>query len=87
MMMIGNFKKSINNSLKEIQENKGKQVESLIEETHKFLKEIQKNTSNRVKELSKTIQDLEMETNTLKKTQRETILEAENQEREQDSQM
>lgn len=74
-------------SLKEIQKNKGKQVESLIEETHKFLKEIQKNTSNRVKELSKTIQDLEMETNTLKKTQRETIMEAENQEREQDSQM
>jgi flagellar motility protein MotE (MotC chaperone) len=55
MKVIGNFKQGINNSLKEIQKNKGKQVESLIEETHKFLKEIQKNTSNRVKELSKTI--------------------------------
>jgi hypothetical protein len=33
MMMIQDFKKDINNSLKEIQENTGKQVEALKEET------------------------------------------------------
>ena len=33
MMMIEDFKKDINNSLKEIQENTGKQVEALKEET------------------------------------------------------
>jgi predicted HicB family RNase H-like nuclease len=44
-----------NNSLKEIQENKGKQIEALKEETHKSLKEIQENTSKQVKELNKSI--------------------------------
>ena len=38
-MMIKVFKKDINNSLKEIQENMGKQVEDLKEETQKSLKE------------------------------------------------
>jgi hypothetical protein len=33
MMMIEDFKKDINNSLKEIQENTGKQIEALKEET------------------------------------------------------
>ena len=33
MMLIENFKKDINNSLKEIQENTGKQLEALKEET------------------------------------------------------
>jgi hypothetical protein len=33
MMMIEDFKKDINNSLKEIQENTGKQLEVLKEET------------------------------------------------------
>jgi hypothetical protein len=33
MMMMEDFKKDINNSLKEIQENTGKQVEDLNEET------------------------------------------------------
>jgi hypothetical protein len=33
MMVIGDFKKDINNSLKEIQENTGKQLEVLKEET------------------------------------------------------
>jgi hypothetical protein len=45
MMMMEEFKKEINNSLKEIQEN----------------------TSNQVKELNKTIQDLKMEVETMKK--------------------
>jgi hypothetical protein len=37
MMMIEDFKKGINNSLKEIQENRGKQVEAIKEETNIFL--------------------------------------------------
>ena len=36
MMMMENFKKDINNSLKEIQENKGKQLEALKKETKKI---------------------------------------------------
>ena len=40
MMMIKEFKKDINNSLKEIQENTGKQVEILKEEKQKSLKEL-----------------------------------------------
>ena len=55
MMMMEDYKKEINNSPKEIQEN----------------------TSNQVKELNKTIQDLKMEVETIKKSQRETILEIE----------
>jgi hypothetical protein len=43
MMMIEEFKKDINNSLKEIQKNTGKWVEALKEETHKSLKEILEN--------------------------------------------
>ena len=50
MMLIEDFKKDINNSLKEIQENTGKQLEALKEETQKFLKELQKNTTKQVKE-------------------------------------
>jgi F0F1-type ATP synthase membrane subunit b/b' len=42
-MMIEDFKKDINNSLKEIQENTGKQLEALKEETQKPLKEVQEN--------------------------------------------
>jgi predicted nucleic acid-binding Zn-ribbon protein len=59
MMMMEDFKKEINNSLKEIQENK----------------------SNQVKELNKTIQDLKMEVETIKKSQRETTLKIENLEK------
>ena len=40
MMMMEDYKKDINNSLKEIQENTGKQVEALKEETQKPLKEL-----------------------------------------------
>jgi hypothetical protein len=45
MMMIEDFKKDINNSLKEIQENTGKHIEALKEETQKSLKELQENTT------------------------------------------
>ena len=55
MMMMEDYKKDINNSLKEIQENTGKQVGALKEETYKSLKEIQENTTKCVKELNKTI--------------------------------
>ena len=55
MMMIEEFKKDINNSLKEIQENTGKQVEDLKEETQKSLKELQGNTIKEAKEINKTI--------------------------------
>ena len=74
MMLIENFKKDKNNSLKEIQRNTGKQVEALKEETQKFLKELSENTNKQVKELNKTIQDLKIEVETIKKSQRETTL-------------
>jgi predicted nucleic acid-binding Zn-ribbon protein len=78
LQQIEDFKKDINNSLKEIQKNTGRQVEALKEETQKSLKELQKNTSKQVKELNKTIQDLKMEIETIKKSQRERTLEIEN---------
>jgi hypothetical protein len=40
MMMIEDFKKDISYSLKEIQENTGKQIEALKEETQNSLKEL-----------------------------------------------
>ena len=78
MMMVEDIKKDFNNSLKEIQENTAKQVEDLKEEAQKSLKEFQENTTEQVKELNKTIQDLKMEIETQKKSQRETTLEIEN---------
>jgi chromosome segregation ATPase len=50
----------------------------LKEETQKSLKELQENTSKQVKELNKTIQYIQMEVETIKKSQRETTLEIEN---------
>ena len=61
MMTIENFKKDINNSLKEIKENTGKQLEALKEETQNSLKLLQENTTKQVKEWNKTIQDLKIE--------------------------
>ena len=49
----------------------------LKEETKKSHKELQENTTKQVKELNKTIQDLKIEVETIKKTQRETTLEIE----------
>jgi chromosome segregation ATPase len=68
IMLIEDFKK-------EIQENTGKQA--LKGETQKSLKELQENTTRQVKELNKTIQDLKMEVETIKKSQRKTTLEIE----------
>jgi chromosome segregation ATPase len=77
MMLVENFKKGINNSLKEIQENTAKLVKDLKEETQNSLKELQENTREHVMELNKTIQDLKREVETIKKAQRETTLEIE----------
>ena len=70
MMMMEDFKK-------EIQENTGKQLEAFKEETQKCLRELQENNTKQEMELNKTIQDLKMEVETIKKTQRETTLEIE----------
>jgi hypothetical protein len=77
MMLVEEFKKDINNCLKEIQENTVKQVEVRKEEAQKSLKELQENTTKQLKELNKTIQYLKMEVETIKKSQRETTLEIE----------
>ena len=76
-MMIRDLKKDINNTLKEVQKNIVKKVEALKEKTQKSLKESQENTTKRVKKLNKTTQDLKMEVETIKKSQRETTLEIE----------
>ena len=90
-MLVEDFKKGINNSLKEIQENTAKQVEVvkelrentakhvevLKEETQKSFKELQENTNKQVTELNKSIQYLKMEVETMRKTQRETTLKIE----------
>jgi uncharacterized alkaline shock family protein YloU len=53
-------------------------MEDYKKDINNCLKEIQENTSKQVKELNKTIQDLNMEVETIKKSQRETTLEIEN---------
>jgi hypothetical protein len=60
MMLVENFKKGINNSVKEIQENTAKQVGVLKEETKISLKDLQENTSKQVMKLNKTVQDLKI---------------------------
>jgi ABC-type uncharacterized transport system substrate-binding protein len=70
VMMIEDIKKYINNSLKEIQENTGKQLEVLKEETQKFFKELQESTIKQVNEINKTIQAIKTEIEAIKKAQR-----------------
>jgi predicted transcriptional regulator len=60
MMMMEDFRK-------EIQENTGEQLKALKEKTQKSLKELQENTTKQVKEFNKTIQDLKIEVETIKK--------------------
>jgi DNA anti-recombination protein RmuC len=50
MMLVEDFKKGINNSLKEIQENTAKYLEALKEEAQKSLKELQEKTAKQVEE-------------------------------------
>jgi hypothetical protein len=45
MMIIEDFKKDINNSLKETQVDTDKQLEALKKETQKSLKKLQENTT------------------------------------------
>jgi len=78
MIIMEYFKKDINNSLKEIQDNTNKQVEALKEEAQKSRKESQENTTKQEEELNKTVQDLKMEMETIKKAQREITLKIEN---------
>ena len=65
-MLVGDFKKEINNSLKEIQENKVKQVEGLKEEAQKSLKELHENTAKQVEgfkeETQKSLKELQENT-------------------------
>jgi uncharacterized protein YukE len=72
MMVIDDFMKEINNSLKEIQENTGKQLEVLKKETQKSFKELQENTIKQAKEMNKIIQDLKTEIETIKKSRLHT---------------
>ena len=51
------------------------QVEALKEETQKSLQELHEKKIEQVKELNKTIQNLKMEIEPIKKSQRETTLE------------
>jgi predicted nucleic acid-binding Zn-ribbon protein len=53
-------------------------IKDIKKEINNSFKEIQENTSNQVKELNKSIQDLKMEVETVKKSQRETTLKIEN---------
>jgi hypothetical protein len=77
MMLVEDFKKKINNSLKEIQENTVKQVEDLKEKHKNPIQSYRKTQPKQVMELNETIQELKMEVETIKKTQRETTLEIE----------
>ena len=48
MMLLEDYKKDINKSLKEIQENMNQKVEALTRETQKSLKEIQENMGQKI---------------------------------------
>jgi chromosome condensin MukBEF complex kleisin-like MukF subunit len=78
MKMIEAIKEEINELLKDIHENKIKQAEALKGETNKSLKEIHGNINKQVKEMNKIVQDLNMEIEAIKKTQKEAALEMEN---------
>jgi uncharacterized protein YukE len=68
-MLVEDFKKGINNSLKEIKENTTKPVEVLQEEAQKSLKKLQENTAKLVEVLKEETQKSpkELQENTTKK--------------------
>jgi hypothetical protein len=76
--VIEDFKKDINNSIKEIQENTSKQVEALKEETQKSLEELQENTNQTREEIEKHHPWSKNGSKKIKKSQWETTLEIEN---------
>lgn len=55
-----------------------KMIEVFKEEMNKSLKEIQENTNKQFKEMNKTVQDLKMEMEAIKKIETEGILEMKN---------
>jgi hypothetical protein len=55
-----------------------KMIEALKEKMNKFLKETQENPIKHVKEVNKTVQNVKIEIEAIKKTQTEAILEMEN---------
>ena len=63
MMVVEDFKKGVNNSLKEIQENTDKKVEALKEEAQKSLKKLQENTAKQVEVIK------ELQANTAKQVE------------------
>jgi len=69
--------KKIEQKKKEIQENTSKQVETLKEEKHNPLKKYRR-TQSTCEGIEQTEQDVKMERESLKKSQRETALETEN---------
>jgi hypothetical protein len=68
MMVIEDFKKGINNYLKEIQKDTSKQLEALKEETQNSLNSYRKNIIKQGMERNKTIQFLILELETIKKS-------------------
>jgi ribosome recycling factor len=56
IMLVEDFEKEINNSLKEIQENTAKQVEVLKEEAQKALKALQENATKQVEDFKEETQ-------------------------------
>ena len=76
-VVVDDFKKGINNSLKEIQENTDKQAEALNEEAQKTLKELQENTAMQVEllkeETQKSFKELQKNTNKQVKELNKTI--------------
>jgi predicted transcriptional regulator len=79
MMPVEDFKKDINNSLKEIQENTANQVEAPKEETQKSLKELHENTGKQLElealkeETQKSLKELQENKTKLVKELNKTI--------------
>ena len=69
--MIKAFREEMNKSIRETQENT----------TNKSLKDTQKNKIKQMKKINKSVQDLKVEIEAIKKTQSEEILEMENLEK------
>ena len=75
MMMLKDFKKDINNSIKEIQDNRCKEIEALVEETQNSLKELQETIIKQVEELNNPSgkKNLNSNNNNNKNTQKESL--------------
>ena len=72
------LKTKIKQSLKKKQKNKIKQVEILKDETNKSLRVIRENKIKPVNEISKTVNDLKLEIETVNKRKSEGTFEMEN---------